>query len=607
MTAQSRPTKRHPQSRGAARQTTAATGTLPNKDHRKSLAYDLPKVLQPMISLNHWVIWKRLKDERKVPFCAGNPREPASVSNPKTWSTYDAALKVAPVQGGIGFVLKGSGIGALDLDDCFDVETGHMDEWARDLVDKAAGTYVEVTPSGRGLRIIGCVTGAPVHVTIKMPTGKVEVYRDAPRFITVTGDFLTRGKSLINIDNLIDATAAQRNPKDASTSGLFFREVTALLDKGWSVDRIVSCIRQKPARFSKTKAAQYDQEGRLEAEVERIVAKRLPTEGNAGWRIESNQRFVEGFVPPDYLIDGVLQRRFIYSLTGKTGSGKSAVTLMLAALVGHKGASLGERNLKRGRVLYFAGENPDDIRMRWLAMRELDPALADTDVYFLHGSMNLSRDIEKIAERVRELGGVQFIVVDTARSFYEGDDENNNVQMGDYARMLRTLTKLPGEPCVIVNCHPPKNASQDNLQPVGGGAFIAEMDGNLSCQRSGPSVVSIHWQGKFRGPEFEPLFFELIEMTAPGLVDSDKRPIKSVAAMPAKKPVNGRSVHELSTPAQVIALLRRQPDLSLAQIAKELGWLQNNKEPSKTKAQRAIKVLIEEGKVKRVSGRLVLI
>jgi hypothetical protein len=41
--------------------------------------------------------------------------------------------------------------------------------------------------------------------------------------------------------------------------------------------------------------------------------------------MQSSKEFVAGFVPPDYLIDGLLQRRYVYSLTGPTGDGKTAV------------------------------------------------------------------------------------------------------------------------------------------------------------------------------------------------------------------------------------------------------------------------------------------
>ena len=46
--------------------------------------------------------------------------------------------------------------------------------------------------------------------------------------------------------------------------------------------------------------------------------------------MQSSAEFVVGFVPPDYLIDGLLQRRYVYSLTGPTGSGKTAIALRIA-------------------------------------------------------------------------------------------------------------------------------------------------------------------------------------------------------------------------------------------------------------------------------------
>src|SRR6187551_3029128 len=72
--------------------------------------------------------------------------------------------------------------------------------------------------------------------------------------------------------------------------------------------------------------------------------------------ILSSGEFVQGFVPPDYLIDGLLQRRFCYSNTGQTGGGKTALALLIAAHVA-LGRPLGRRQVEQGRVLFFAGEN----------------------------------------------------------------------------------------------------------------------------------------------------------------------------------------------------------------------------------------------------------
>src|SRR5262245_31907814 len=66
-------------------------------------------------------------------------------------------------------------------------------------------------------------------------------------------------------------------------------------------------------------------------------ATRTPVTGEAmvapGVSIKSSKQFVASFVPPDYIIDGLLQEGFLYSLTGATGAGKTAITLRLAASV----------------------------------------------------------------------------------------------------------------------------------------------------------------------------------------------------------------------------------------------------------------------------------
>src|SRR5262245_39855656 len=46
--------------------------------------------------------------------------------------------------------------------------------------------------------------------------------------------------------------------------------------------------------------------------------------------IQSSGEFVAGFVPPDYLVDGLIQRRFIYSMTAPSSNGKTCIALRLA-------------------------------------------------------------------------------------------------------------------------------------------------------------------------------------------------------------------------------------------------------------------------------------
>ena len=113
----------------------------------------------------------------------------------------------------------------------------------------------------------------------------------------------------------------------------------------------------------------------------------------------------------------------------------------------------------------FAGENPDDVRARWLAMsQQMDFDVETIKVYFVPGRFKISELIERIRDEVRKLGGVSLLIIDTSAAYFEGDDENSNVQLGGHASGLRELS-LPGGPTTIINCHPTKNATDDNLVP----------------------------------------------------------------------------------------------------------------------------------------------
>jgi AAA domain len=322
--------------------------------------------------------------------------------------------------------------------------------------------------------------------------------------------------------------------------------------------------------------------------------------------IVSSADFIAGFVPPDYLIDGLIQRRFCYSITAPTGSGKTAIALLLSASVA-LGLPIGEYNVERGRVLYLAGENPDDVRMRWLAMADsMEFDIGTIDVHFLPGAFKLSPIEGRIRAEIEKIGPVVLVVVDTSAAYFEGDAENDNVQMGAHARRMRTLVTLPGEPCVLLACHPVKNAGPDNLIPRGGGAFIAEVDGNLTCSKS-DSVVTVHWQGKFRGPDFAPIPFHLMTATTPALKDSKGRLIPTVVAKPLSEAE--RSHAEANSRSDEDALLIAIADnerASMAGLATALHWVTKDGKPYKARVQRSSERLKRGGYVKMERGSLAL-
>jgi hypothetical protein len=302
--------------------------------------------------------------------------------------------------------------------------------------------------------------------------------------------------------------------------------------------------------------------------------------------IQSSAQFVKDFRPPDYLIDGVAQRRFLYSLTGKTGTGKTAIALRFAAHVG-LGRPIGKLEVDQGRVLYFAGENADDVRARWIALAQhMDFDVNTIDVHFIPRRFKISALRKRIEQEIQTIGEIALVIIDTSAAYFEGDNINDNVQANIHASMLRTLTKLPGGPCVLVNCHPVKNAAADNLLPVGGGAFVNEVDGNLTCTIS-DSAIEVHWQGKFRGPDFAPLSFVVKSVTHQDLKDSKRRLIPTVIA----ECLSEQAQEDMARSAryhedQLLAEIEHSPNVSQAELAKALGWSMKDGQPYKSMVKR---------------------
>jgi hypothetical protein len=319
--------------------------------------------------------------------------------------------------------------------------------------------------------------------------------------------------------------------------------------------------------------------------------------------IQSSAEFTRNYVPPDYLIDGLLQRRYCYSLTARTGSGKTAITLALAAHVA-LGRPLADREIEKERVLMFAGENADDVRARWIALAHyMDFTVEEIDVHFVPGRFKIADLIEKIRVEMEALGGCALLIIDTSAAYFPGDNENDNVQLGQHASNMREL-RIPGGPCTLINCHPAKAADDENLLPRGGGAFLAEVDGNLTAVKRG-MTVKLHWQGKFRGPEFEPISFLLKTVTTDRLKDGKGRPIWTVFA----KYLSDEAGEQMAVSARkeedaLLANLADHGHGTTAALANRMGWLTAKGLPHKSKTHRVLKRLLEAKLVRSTRDRL---
>ena len=326
-----------------------------------------------------------------------------------------------------------------------------------------------------------------------------------------------------------------------------------------------------------------------------------PKPGN---QILSGADFVASFIPPDWLIDGIIQRRRLYACTSLTGHGKTAVWLYNACMI-QAGRKVGHLEAGQGNVLILAGENPEDLKARMLGMARKFGLPAKQLPYVLPATFPLTEADAEVLRRDIAALGVPFVLIipDTAASFFPGDDEDDNVQAGQYARTLRTLTTCPGNPAVVVPCHPVKRAGRDNLLPRGGGAFLNELDGNLTLWSEQPGeITTLHWQGKIRGPDFNPLTYRLKPIKT-GYRDTRNRDVFTVVAQPIDDiEASAEAAQALANEDAVLKALYDNPTWSFAKIAAAIGWVGDDGKPEKWRVQRALKRLDHDKLVRKFRG-----
>lgn len=425
-------------------------------------------------------------------------------------------------------------------------------------------------------------------------------YTHPPVLPTETGK--ANGHDSANWGGLVDNVVQGRDLHD-SLRDLAGKLIASGMDDGAVVNFLRALMDRSNAPRDDRWQARYDDIPRAVATARENPGERARQPGLPSRLLQSSGQFTQSFVPPDPLISGILQRRFIYALTGHTGRGKTAIALLFAAHVA-LGRRLGDLDVEKGRVLILAGENPTDAKMRWIALSQrLQFDRDEIDVYWIEGVFRLSAAFEQVRREVQELGGVDFIIIDSSAAFFEGDDENNNKQQAVHAKRLRDLTELPGGPCVLVLCHPPKNAGDDNLQPRGGGSYVAEMDGNLTVTKD-DMAVELHWQTKLRGPDFAPVNFLLRSVTHEELKDTKDRLIPTIVA----EYLSDIAQEEMTKASRcdedlVLQALASNPRASFAELAASLGWYAKTGKPNRSKAQRTLSRLQRDKLIKKDRGR----
>ena len=153
------------------------------------MIYDnIPKFIKDTGQFCNWRYETRKGSKTKVPY---NPitKRNASVNAPETFADFETVVGAVENYDGIGIRVNGRIIG-IDLDHC--VADGKMFSWAKEIVERFSDTYIEISPSGTGIRILALMPEGYIYdtSTFYIKKGNIEVY--APnatnRFVTLTGN-----------------------------------------------------------------------------------------------------------------------------------------------------------------------------------------------------------------------------------------------------------------------------------------------------------------------------------------------------------------------------------------------------------------------------------
>lgn len=324
------------------------------------------------------------------------------------------------------------------------------------------------------------------------------------------------------------------------------------------------------------------------------------------WQIQTAADFTADFVSPEFIIDGVVQRGRLYTLTAPTGSGKTAVMLYAATSLA-TGTAFCDLEVEHGDVLFMAGENPDDVRARAIATMEFYGIKPDEcRIHFVAGTFSIRADMARLKEEAAKLPNLMLVVIDTFAAYFDGDDENSNAQALDFARVVRSLADLPSKPAVIMPAHPVKNASRQNLAPKGGSSLVNEVDGNLTLWND-EGMLTLHWQVKFRGADFEPLKFELQKYQSEKLKDRKGRYVPTILAKPLLiTRALQIAIETLTMEDRLLVSIHDNPAMSQAERCTQIGLRLADGGPHKSGMSRLLNRLSEQKLIRKFRSNIEL-
>jgi len=233
------------------------------------------------------------------------------------------------------------------------------------------------------------------------------------------------------------------------------------------------------------------------------------------------------FREPDYIVDGLIENDSLVEVFGNSGSGKSFFSLDIAACVA-TGRLFHGREVKRGAVIYVAGEGYNGLRRRLTAWeKHCQTSLEGAPLFISKASAQLldtasaaavTTAVDEIAARE---GRPAMIIIDTlARNFGPGDENATR----DMSAFVAAVDQLKGRySCSALLIHHTGHSDKDRGR--GSAALKAALDAEFRLERKDEKIDVI--ATKMKDAPMPPTLSFKFESVNLG-IDKDGNPISSV-------------------------------------------------------------------------------
>ena len=263
--------------------------------------------------------------------------------------------------------------------------------------------------------------------------------------------------------------------------------------------------------------------------------------------LERWKSFTQEPAPIRWLVKHWLQEGALIMVHGPSGGGKTFAVLDWSAHIASGLTDWHGHKVKRGPVVYLAGEGHHGLRSR-LAAWSQHYGVDDPDMWVSKTGtdLNTPEGYTRVVDAIRALDQVPVLIcVDTLHRFLAGD-ENSSV---DAKTMIDACAALMREfSCSVLLVHHTGVSDEAQHRARGSSAWKGALEIEISVvPAKGDTPIQIVQRKSKDAEEAEPVYAELQSVAINGWLDEDGEPVKSAVLVAAQAPPERKKESKLDT------------------------------------------------------------